>query len=71
MKKKNYIIGIVGLGYVGLSLAYLSQKKFTTYGFDIDKTKITKLKKKISYISDLDFNKINFDLKKNFLTLET
>ena len=66
MKKKNYIIGIVGLGYVGLSLAYLSQKKFTTYGFDIDKTKITKLKKKISYISDLDFNKINFDLKKKF-----
>ena len=70
MNKQNYIIGIVGLGYVGLSLAYLSQKKFTTYAFDIDKTKIAKLKK-ISYISDLDFNKINFDLKKNFLTLET
>ena len=26
LSKKNKIIGIIGLGYVGLSLAYLSQK---------------------------------------------
>jgi UDP-N-acetyl-D-glucosamine dehydrogenase len=64
--KYNRIIGIIGLGYVGLSLAYLSQKSFKTFGFDIDKKKIDKLNNKISYINDIDFNKNKFNFKKSF-----
>ena len=52
IKKKRITIGIIGLGYVGLPLARtFSKKKFDVIGFDIDKKKIIKLKKKISYIN--------------------
>ena len=44
-------IGIIGLGYVGLPLACIFAKsKFNVFGFDIDKKKIEKLKKKASHI---------------------
>ena len=33
---KDYRIGILGLGYVGLPLAVEFSKKFTTLGFDIN-----------------------------------
>jgi len=47
IKKRNSIIGIIGLGYVGLPLCNIFLKnKFTVYGFDIDKKKINLLKKK-------------------------
>ena len=59
MSIKNKTVGIIGLGYVGLSLAYLSQKKFITYGFDIDSTKIKKLKNSSSYINDKKDSKWN------------
>ena len=50
----NIKVGIIGLGYVGLPLLHsLTKKKINTYGFDIDKKKISNLKKNISYISDL------------------
>ncbi len=66
MSKEKKIIGIIGLGYVGLSLAYLSQKKYVTYGFDVDITKIKKLKNNISYINDINFKKNKFNLNKTF-----
>ena len=66
MSIKNKTVGIIGLGYVGLSLAYLSQKKFITYGFDIDSTKIKKLKNSSSYINDLNFKRNKFYLNKTF-----
>ena len=34
--KKNFKIGIIGLGYVGLPLAVEFSKKFNVVGFDID-----------------------------------
>jgi len=47
-------VGIIGLGYVGLNLLYLfSKKKIDSYGFDKDLNRIKKIKKKISYLSDL------------------
>ena len=53
-------VGVIGLGYVGLPmLRLLSQKKINSFGFDIDKEKVSKIKKNISYISDLT----NSDLK--------
>ena len=40
IKKNKTIIGVIGLGYVGLPLLLLINKKFKVYGFDIDKKKI-------------------------------
>ena len=41
-------ISVVGLGFVGLTLAAVNAKKgFSTVGIDIDKEKIEKLKKGI------------------------
>ena len=45
MKKK---IAIIGLGYVGLPLLLLINKKFDILGFDKDKNKIKLLNKNIS-----------------------
>jgi len=41
----NYSIGIIGLGYVGLPLAVEFGKKFSTVGYDINKTRIKELLK--------------------------
>ena len=57
--KKKLNIGIVGLGYVGLPLLLLINKKFNVYGFDKDVDRINSLKKGISYNSDVK----NLELK--------
>ena len=64
---KKATIGIIGLGYVGLPLSILFSKKgFKVIGFDIDNSKIKKLKKKPTLVL-IDGNKIpkmkNYDLK--------
>lgn len=51
--KKKINVGIIGLGYVGLPLLLLINKKFNVFGFDKDNDKINNLKKKLSYISDV------------------
>ena len=52
IKKKTAKVGVVGLGYVGLPLALkIIQKKYQCYGFDIDKSKIKKIKNGKSYIN--------------------
>ena len=58
--RKKINIGIIGLGYVGLPLLLLINKKFNVFGFDKDNSKVSSLKKKISYISDVK----NDELKK-------
>ena len=51
---KSAKIGIIGLGYVGLPLAVAFAKKgFKTWGIDIDKDRVNRLKKGQSYILDL------------------
>jgi len=42
---KDTKIGIIGMGYVGLPLAVAFGKKIKTLGFDINKNRITDLKK--------------------------
>ena len=39
------IISVIGLGYVGLQVASSFSKKYITYGYDIDKKRISSLKK--------------------------
>lgn len=54
IKNKNYVIGIIGLGYVGLPLIWTFFKNsIPTIGFDIDENKISKLKAGKSYIKHL------------------
>ena len=48
------VVGIVGLGYVGLPLMLrFAEVGFPTLGFDIDATKVEKLKKGESYIGHI------------------
>ena len=49
----NRNIGIIGLGYVGLPLAYEFSKKYNTFGYDINEERINKL---------LEFNDNNLEL---------
>lgn len=47
-------IAVIGLGYVGLPLALLADKKgFKVYGIDIDPKKLESLKRKKSYIDGI------------------
>jgi UDP-N-acetyl-D-glucosamine dehydrogenase len=51
---KHAKIGVIGLGYVGLPLAIAFAKKgFKVWGIDIDKDRVSRLKKGQSYILDL------------------
>ncbi len=58
--KKNLKICVIGLGYVGLPLAIEFGKKFSTIGFDINKSRIQNLK--------FNFDENNEIKKKNFLS---
>jgi len=62
-------IGIIGLGYVGLSLAVLLAKnKFKVQGFEIDKVKIKALNNGKNYLKDILDSKLIYQLvQKKFL----
>ena len=52
IKLKKITVGIIGLGYVGLPLAYsFTKNNIKVYGFDKDKEKIKKLNQGLSYIN--------------------
>ena len=52
-------IGIIGMGYVGLSLAIgYAKKGFKVYGIDIDADRIKRLQRNQSYIVDIDASEI-------------
>ena len=50
---KDYTIGIIGLGYVGLPLADCMSKKFKVIGYDKNKLRIKELKKNIDTTNEL------------------
>tara|TARA_B100001123_G_C15261599_1_gene1006782 strand:+ start:411 stop:1706 length:1296 start_codon:yes stop_codon:yes gene_type:complete len=50
----NISIGLIGLGYVGLPLATEFGKKYTTFGFDIDKSRVKDLKKGIDTTNEVE-----------------
>lgn len=55
IKDRRATVGIIGLGYVGLPLLIeFSKAGFPVLGFDIDESKIEKLKKGVSYIRHIN-----------------
>ena len=66
IKKNKLIISVVGLGYVGLPVAFYFSKKFKVFGYDINKKRILDLKKGID--ANKTFSK--FELKKNKIHFE-
>jgi len=68
IKKKEAIIGVIGLGYVGLPLCEILLKKgFKVIGYDIDKKKINDLHKKKIYITNFNPSNIFKQINKNFI----
>jgi UDP-N-acetyl-D-glucosamine dehydrogenase len=67
IESKKAVIGVIGLGYVGLPLALTFAKNgFDVIGIDIDKDRINKIKKGISYITDVPNAELKNALKKKF-----
>lgn len=59
MQAKDTLIGIIGMGYVGLPLAYTFLKAgFRVLGFDVDITKIDSLNQGCSYIAAVSSDNI-------------
>ena len=59
LENKSFVIGVIGLGYVGLPLLYcFIEKGFRAIGFDIDKSKVDSLGKGKSYIKHIPSERI-------------
>lgn len=72
IKSKDVLIGVIGLGYVGLTLTKtILNKNFKVIGYDISLEKITQLKKGKSYIVDVKDSDIENYLNKNFFPTNT
>ncbi len=71
IKEKKFVVGIVGLGYVGLPLAIsFSKNKLPVIGFDVDQNKVNLINEGKSYIKHINTQNI-LDLKlgtKNLFT---
>ena len=63
---KEYKIGVIGLGYVGLPLAYEFSKKFKTYGFDKSEKRLSEIKRNIDVNNQI--NKKNLKNSKIILS---
>ena len=62
---KKILIGIFGLGYIGLPRAIqFLNAGYRVTGFDKDRNKINKLKKGISYLSNVNLKSIKKNYKK-------
>lgn len=69
IQSKKIKIGILGLGYVGLSNAVLINKnKFKVVGFDINLSKIKKLNNNQSYIEDITTRDLKDYKKRSIFT---
>jgi len=66
IENKEALIGVIGLGYVGLPLAVCFAKNgFHVIGIDIDKDRIRKVEKGITYILDVPLEDIKSVVEKN------
>ena len=69
----NFIIGIIGLGYVGLPLAVEFGKKYQTVGFDISNDRILELQQGIDRTLEVNkeelFSSSNLEFSSNIEVL--
>jgi len=77
IKNKEAHLAVIGLGYVGLPLALsFARSGLRTTGIDIDKARVAKIKKGVSYIDDVADSQLRearkkhrFDATTDFATL--
>lgn len=69
---KSFVVGIVGLGYVGLPLGLeFAEKEFSVLGFDLDQRKIDLLGKGETYIKHIPTERISKSVSSGFLKATT
>ena len=54
IKKENFKIGIIGLGYVGLPLAVEFAKKYSVVGYDINQSRVEEIRSNIDLTLELE-----------------
>ena len=68
ISNKDITIGIIGIGYVGLPLAFeFAKNKVKAIGFDVDEKKVRELNSGNNYIEDLDSGKVRKLVESGFL----
>ncbi len=68
IERKEAVVGIVGMGYVGLPLMLrFSESGFKVIGIDVDETKIKKLNKAESYIGHIPSERLVGARKSGFI----
>ena len=61
--QKEFVVGIIGLGYVGLPILYnFAEHGFRTIGFDIDEAKVKSLQDGESYIQHISTERVRSGL---------
>jgi len=69
---KTFVVGIVGLGYVGLPLGLeFAEKEFKVLGFDMDQRKVDSLEKGETYIKHIPTTRISKAVNSGFLEATT
>ena len=68
IEKREAVVGIIGLGYVGLPMAiHFGKKGFRVIGFDVDVRKIDMLLRGESYIKHIRMEQVNEKIKEGSL----
>ncbi len=72
IKNKKATVGIVGLGYVGLPIAIeIAAKGFKIIGIDIDKDRVKKINRGVSFISDVESSTLRKFVRQNYIKATT
>jgi UDP-N-acetyl-D-glucosamine dehydrogenase len=68
IEKKEALVGVIGLGYVGLPLVLrFCEEGFHVLGFDVDSKKVATLKSGRSYLKSIPSSRISPYFRKNLL----
>lgn len=67
IKRNNFKVGVFGLGYIGLPRSiHFAKANINVLGFDIDKSKIKKIRNKKSYLSSVKSRQLKSIVGKKF-----
>lgn len=72
IKNKKATVGIVGLGYVGLPIAIeTAAKGFKTIGIDINRDRVKKINRGVSFISDVESSTLKKFVRQKYIKATT